>query len=130
MKLDIVIGIIGNAKKEIFIAKRPPGTPCAGYWEFPGGKCELGETPYQALLREFQEECAVEVLDASEWMQYSYAYPDKTLQIYVYLIHDYKGEPIGNEGQVVTWCHVSRLHQRQFPPANADIISQLEKYFS
>ena len=50
---------------EFLLAQRPPGKVYAGYWEFPGGKVEAGETLHQALVRELHEELGITVDQAS-----------------------------------------------------------------
>ena len=60
--LSIVIGILRNTKNEVLLGKRMKGKNLKGYWEFPGGKIELNETPEEALFREFQEELGIEIV--------------------------------------------------------------------
>jgi 8-oxo-dGTP diphosphatase len=58
-KVNIAVGIIRNADKQIFITQRDASSHMAGFWEFPGGKIESGETAEQALVRELQEEVGI-----------------------------------------------------------------------
>ena len=63
--LDVVAAILENNKGEILVARRKQGKHLAGYWEFPGGKVEEGESPEQCLIRELQEEMniTIDVID-------------------------------------------------------------------
>ena len=57
--VEVAVGILINSEQSILLGQRPEGKPYAGYWEFPGGKIEAGETLLQALQRELQEEINV-----------------------------------------------------------------------
>ena len=58
---DVAVAVILKPSGEFLLARRPPGKPYAGYWEFPGGKVEPGERVEQALRRELREELGIEV---------------------------------------------------------------------
>ena len=53
---EVAVGVLIDAHKRCLLGSRPEGKPYAGFWEFPGGKLELGETPHDALVREMKEE--------------------------------------------------------------------------
>ena len=54
--IDVAVGILMKENGDVLLAQRPAGKPYEGYWEFPGGKVETGETVEEALKREFMEE--------------------------------------------------------------------------
>ena len=59
--IHVVAAVITDARGRILLARRTDGRDLAGLWEFPGGKCEPGESPEQALVRELQEELGINV---------------------------------------------------------------------
>lgn len=64
---EVAVGILLRADGAMLLSTRPPGKPYAGYWEFPGGKLEAGETVEQALRRELEEELGVTIGPAEVW---------------------------------------------------------------
>lgn len=65
--IDVAVGILMQPNGDVLVGQRPEGKPYAGYWEFPGGKVEAGESIFAALQREFKEELGIEVLDGEPW---------------------------------------------------------------
>jgi 8-oxo-dGTP diphosphatase len=104
----------------ILIAKRPPGRPLAGLWEFPGGKVEPGEAPEPALIRELKEELGIDIAtaDLSPLTFVSHAYPDFHLLMPLYLCRRWRGEPAAHEGQDLLWVHAQDLAGFAMPPAD------------
>ncbi|TCV99162.1 8-oxo-dGTP diphosphatase MutT [Biostraticola tofi] len=122
----VAVGIIRNPQHEIFIAQRPEKAHMGGFWEFPGGKVEDGETPLQALTRELHEEAGIDVGQATLLSTGQHNFGDRQMAFYFYLVEQWKGEPCGNEGQPVRWCPQQELDPEDFPPVNAAIIRQLK----
>ncbi|XBS70538.1 8-oxo-dGTP diphosphatase MutT [Acerihabitans sp. KWT182] len=123
--LTIAVGIIRNAQQEIFIAQRPATAHMGGFWEFPGGKMEAGETPEQALIRELREETGIRAERPTLLSTSQHHFPERDMAFYFYLVEHWQGVPSGNEGQPVRWCPQHELDASAFPPANAAIIRQL-----
>ena len=67
--------------REFLLAQRPEGKVYAGYWEFPGGKVEPGETVRQALIRELQEELGITVTECAPWLTRQFTYPHATMRL-------------------------------------------------
>lgn len=109
----------------VLLAQRPEGKPWAGWWEFPGGKVEAGETAEAALHREVQEELGSTVLTAYPWLTRTFAYPDKTVKLHFFMVRDWQTEPHGREGQLLSWQIPSQLGVDPMLPANAPILSAL-----
>jgi len=122
----VVAGVIYNAQGEILLARRPEHTHQGGLWEFPGGKCEVGESVPQALARELQEELGIVVQQARPLIRVAHAYPDKKILLDVWRIEAWLGTPWGREGQTVQWCHTQDLNNFKFPTANVPIITAVQ----
>lgn len=93
---------VGGAD-EVLFAQRPLGKAYAGYWEFPGGKIEPGESVIQALVREIDEELGVCILTASEWRVERFSYAHAHVELHFCRTSDWQGKPIGREAQAFRW---------------------------
>jgi len=78
--------------REFLLAQRPEGKVYAGYWEFPGGKVEPGETVRQALIRELQEELGITVTECSPWLTRQFTYPHATVRLNFWRATAWTGE--------------------------------------
>ncbi len=123
--VHVAVGVIQNPRGEIFIAQRAADAHQGGLWEFPGGKLEAGETTSQALVRELREELAIEVDACRPLIQIRHHYADKSVLLDVYRVTEFRGEPIGNEGQPVRWVAPPQLANFEFPAANRPIIKAI-----
>lgn len=128
-KLQIAVGIIRNPQNEIFITRRAADAHMANKLEFPGGKIEASETPEQALLRELQEEVGITPCEATLFEKLEYAFPDRHITLWFWLVERWEGDPWGKEGQPGRWIAVSELNADAFPPANEPVIAKLIKRF-
>jgi 8-oxo-dGTP diphosphatase len=126
----VIIGIIINAEQHVLIAQRLSHQIKAGFWEFPGGKVEAGETAFQALQREFSEEIGIEVLQGEPWLKFDYVYPHKHVLLDIWLIDQFKGVPVGAEGQPIRWVSAMEMIELQFPEGNKVIIEKLVERLS
>ncbi len=112
--------VLLDAEGRILIAKRPPGRPLAGLWEFPGGKVEQNEAPEPALVRELAEELGIEIApaDLTPLTFVSHAYPGFHLLMPLYLCRRWQGEATAHEGQELLWVRPDALGNFAMPPAD------------
>ena len=110
----------------MLLAQRLPGTPYAGYWEFPGGKAEPGESMQAALLRELHEELGIEVTRAAPWLTQRYLYPHAHVELHFFRVLAWRGEPHGRDGQAIAWQTPGAFDVEPLLPANTSILRALE----
>ena len=106
------------------VTKRQKGVHLEGYWEFPGGKCDPGETVAACLARELREELDVDAHVGREVYETSHAYPERTVQLH-FLECELLGEPRPMVGQEMRWVAREELSHLTFPPADAELIELL-----
>ncbi|MCB1827836.1 MAG: 8-oxo-dGTP diphosphatase MutT [Coxiellaceae bacterium] len=123
--LSVIVGVAQNSNKMILLSKRRPEVDHGSLWEFPGGKIEENETPYDALCRELKEEVGIDVVSATPLMQVTHSYPKYDVLLDVWLVDEFSGNPEGLEGQVVCWVDRQTLPSYPMPEANQAIISKL-----
>ena len=127
--LVIVASIaIIDANNQILIAKRPNKKHLSGFWEFPGGKVEKGESPENALVREVKEELNIDInnkciapLTFSE-----FNYEKFHLLLLLYVCRRWEGEPMSMEKNEIKWVKVNTLRQYKMPPADDSLIYSLQ----
>lgn len=107
------------------LAQRPAGKVYASYWEFPGGKVEAGESPYQALCRELHEELGVTVSTAYPWLVRTFDYPHALVKLHFFRVVTWQGEPEGREGQEWCWQSLGQESVAPLLPANQPILRAL-----
>ena len=124
MVIRVAAGIITRGDA-VFVALRSKQQHQGGCWEFPGGKVESHETPSDALTRELKEECGIDVHRSEAFHVIRHDYPDKSVELHFFLVNEFAGEPIGQEGQEVAWVSRSALPELVFPEANVPIVTML-----
>lgn len=130
-RIHIVAGIIFNHdKSQVFITKRPDDKHKGGFWEFPGGKVEQGETIQQAMIRELEEEIGIITTEQQPFEHLEFDYVDKALKFDFIVVTQFEGEPYGKEGQQGQWVAVSTLNDYSFPEANVPIVERVIKEFA
>ena len=121
----VVAGVLRDSDGRVLIAQRPAGKHMAGYWEFPGGKVAPGENGEQALARELTEELGVSLGRCRRLLQLRHDYVDRVIELDVFLVDDYQGEPTGRETQCLKWVALSELATQGLLPADRPIIDAL-----
>ncbi|HKT31692.1 MAG TPA: Nudix family hydrolase [Gammaproteobacteria bacterium] len=123
--IQVVAAVLKDGQGRVLVNQRPAGKPWAGYWEFPGGKIEAGETPRTALERELQEELGVKVREARPWLQLSHDYPERRVELDVWRVHGFSGTPHAREGQALARVQPEELDGWRLLPADAPIVTAL-----
>lgn len=124
--LYVVAGVLTAPDGRVLIAQRPPGKHLAGGWEFPGGKRADGETPRAALRRELTEELGVTLSDARPLIRYRHDYDDRSVDLDVWLVSGWDGEPACIEHQALDWVEPHRLMDHDLLPADRPISIALQ----
>ena len=124
--LIVVCAAIIEGDARYLVTRRQAGVHLEGYWEFPGGKCEPGETLAICLARELQEELGVGADVGEEVLATRYAYPDRVVELH-FLRSRVIGEPLPQVGQELRWVALDELPRLAFPPADAELIQMLTR---
>ena len=118
--VDVAVGILMRKDGSVLLGQRPEGKVYAGYWEFPGGKLEKGESVQEALKREFIEELGIEILSSEPWCCVEHVYPHAHVRLHFCISKEWKGEPVSKEGQNLAWQDV--IHVEPLLPATIPLI--------
>lgn len=124
--VEVVAGVIRDARGRILLARRTEGRDLAGLWEFPGGKREPGESAEAALIRELREELGIEAEVGEPLIAVPQRYPHKRLRLDVRRIASWRGgAPKGLDGQALAWVPPAKLASYAMPPADRPVVAAL-----
>ena len=101
--VQVAVGVLIRRDDSFLLTSRPEGKAYAGYWEFPGGKLEVGETIAQALQRELQEEIGITIEDCMSWKTEQIDYPHALVQLNFCKVRRWSGELQMREAQLYAW---------------------------
>jgi len=101
--VDVAVGVLMQANGQFLLTSRPEGKVYAGYWEFPGGKLEAGETVKEALRRELQEELGIVIGQAQIWKTQMVDYPHALVRLHFCKVWDWQGDLQMREAQSYAW---------------------------
>jgi 8-oxo-dGTP diphosphatase len=125
MIIHAAVAVLVREDGCVLLAKRPEGKPWAGWWEFPGGKIEAGESALAALQRELREELGTQAIEVYPWLTRSFDYPEKTIKLHFFMVRRWQGEPYGREDQQLAWQNPGKLTVEPMLPANEPILGAL-----
>ncbi len=101
--VDVAVGVLIDAEGRFLLTSRPEGKVYAGYWEFPGGKLEPGESVEQALQRELHEELGIRIGAAQPWTTELVDYAHARVRLHFCKVFDWQGDFEMREGQAMAW---------------------------
>ncbi|MES2509615.1 MAG: NUDIX domain-containing protein [Pseudomonadota bacterium] len=101
--VDVAVGVLLQSNGDFLLTSRPAGKVYEGYWEFPGGKLEAGETVEQALRRELQEEIGITIGAVHDWKIEMVDYPHALVKLHFCKVFEWSGELQMREGQSFAW---------------------------
>jgi 8-oxo-dGTP diphosphatase len=125
--VKVVAAALYDAHGRVLIAERPPGKHMAGRWEFPGGKIEPGESEAEALSRELREELGVEVASAHPLLALNHDYAERRVEISLWIVERYSGQPRGLDGQKLKWVRPQGLPDEDVLEADRPFIEALQR---
>lgn len=123
--VDVAAGVLLRADGRYLLGQRGPDTVYAGYWEFPGGKVEAGETPAQALCRELDEELGIRVTHLRPWLRREHLYEHAHVRLHFFEVPAWEGEPQGKVHGVLDWVEPVQATREPMLPANGLILKAL-----
>jgi 8-oxo-dGTP diphosphatase len=121
----VVTAAVVERDGRFLMTRRFTGTHLAGYWEFPGGKCHVGEGLRECLRRELREELDVEALVGEEILTTEHQYPDRKIRLHFYRC-ELAGEPKPALGQELRWVLRRDLNDLELPPADEALVRLLK----
>lgn len=122
--VDVAVGVLIRPDGAFLLTSRPEGKPYAGYWEFPGGKLECGETAEQALKRELQEEIGIEISATVPWRSEMVDYPHALVHLHFYKVFAWMGTIQMREEQMYSWEQLP-VHVQPVLPGTIPVLQWL-----
>ena len=101
--VDVAVGVLIDERGRFLLTSRPAGKVYAGWWEFPGGKLEGGESVVAALARELHEELGIDVVDATPWHVTRMDYAHARVRLHFCKVLAWHGELQMRQGQAMAW---------------------------
>jgi 8-oxo-dGTP diphosphatase len=123
--VDVAVAVLVRQDGAVLLARRPRSKVYAGYWEFPGGKVEPGESTPAALHREIQEELSVEVKSAYPWITRVFTYPHATVRLHFFRVTAWQGELQAKEHERLAWQQPDSVNVEPVLPANGPVLRAL-----
>jgi len=125
--LNVAVALVHRAGRWL-VARRPAGVHLGGLWEFPGGKCEPGETAPAAAVRELREECGVLASAERELAVIRYEYPERVVFLTPVICRWVSGEGAALGNDECRWVTTDELHHLDMPAANTEVLHELAEF--
>jgi 8-oxo-dGTP diphosphatase len=122
---EVAAAVIERPDGSFLLGQRAPDTFYPGYWEFPGGKVEAGESPHDALVRELHEELEVEVLQATPWIVREHVYEHAHVRLHFFRVAGWRGEIKDHVHSALEWQRPGATSVAPMLPANAPVLAAL-----
>lgn len=123
--VEVAVGILRRPDGALLFAQRPEGKPYAGWWEFPGGKVEAGESVGEALARELHEELGLDIEPGELFEVVEFSYPHARVRLHFIVLSRWRGEPSAREGQAFSWQQPAAVGVGPLLPASVPVIERL-----
>ena len=124
MTTIVVTAAVIERDDRLLVTRRPQGTHLEGYWEFPGGKCDPGETHEACLARELREELGASATVGLEILCVTHAYPDRTVELHFFRCR-LTSEAVPQMGQEMQWVARAQLGSLTLPPGDKELVDLL-----
>jgi len=125
--MHVVAGVLVDAEGRVLVAQRPPGKHLAGFWEFPGGKVEPGETAHAALVRELEEELGI-AADPSTFtpvVRVAWDKGDRPISLEAIRVSHWSGEVQPLDASALEWLHPAEMSSWALAPADIEVLKAL-----
>lgn len=123
--VNVSAAVLTRPDGTVLLGQRAAGTFYPGYWEFPGGKVEAGETPRQALVRELREELGIDVLEAYPWLMREHVYEHAHVRLHFFEVPRWQGALNDHVHAALAWQHPGAFDVAPMLPANGPILKSL-----
>ncbi|QOJ22434.1 MAG: Nudix family hydrolase [Gammaproteobacteria bacterium] len=123
--VEVVAAVILRPNGQFLLTRRPSGKIYSGYWEFPGGKVESGESLFHALERELWEELGIHAVYATPWITRIFTYTHATVRLHFFRVTEWEGQPAPREKQGLSWQLPHQVDVSPILPANDPILRAL-----
>ncbi len=124
--VDVAVGVLIREDGKMLLASRPEGKPYAGYWEFPGGKIEEGESVHDALARELKEELGIAVTSSTPWFVTEHRYEHAHVRLHFRRSRRFAGVPAAHEGQEFGFFSSAERTPGVLLPVDLAIVNRVE----
>lgn len=122
--VEVVVGVV-MSEGRVLLNARPEGKPYAGWWEFPGGKIEPGESAHEALVREFREELGIELEASRAWFVTEAVYPHAHVRLHFRVAEAVRGTPQSLEHQAWGWFAEGESTPGEVLPASVPVLRRV-----
>lgn len=124
-RVAVAAAVIERPDGSYLLGRRAPDTFFPGYWEFPGGKVEAGETAQQAIIRELNEELGIVVQRADPWLRREHRYEHAHVELHFFRVREWSGEVVDHVHDALSWQRPGEETVAPMLPANGPVLSSL-----